>query len=243
MSERLSLIGALGALLVWTTITVGAGIVQAGGSASLDELTSRGIVWGIPVAGAFLLLAYARRRDEIGITMPIAWRPALVPSIAVALLLGLALVGGLPDATTLFLLALNTAFVGLSEELMFRGVLLGALLGRTGVRRAVILSAIAFGGVHSLNGLITGEIGSALAQSLIAIGMGCWAASLRLRTGSLLAPVVLHGLWDLALLSVIVAGASVELTLVVSVSAIGFAVGLGVWGWRTLGAHARATAD
>lgn len=236
MRDRSSLIGALVALAIWTTITVGSGIVQAEGTASLDELASGGIVWGIPLAGAFLLLGYGRRRVEIGLVAPAAVRPALVPSLAVALLLALALAGGLPEPTILALLVVNTAFVGISEELMFRGVLLGALLDRTSVRRAVALSALAFGTVHSLNGLITGEIGSALVQSLIAIGMGCWAASLRLRTGSLFVPIVLHALWDLALLSVIVAGASVEITLAVSVCAIGFAIGLGVWGWRTLGA-------
>ena len=119
-------------------------------------------------------------------------------------MVGIAFVEGLPASSTLGLLVLNTALVGLSEELAFRGILLAGLRERYGTGRAVIVGAVAFGVVHSLNGALTGDYASAAAQSVLAMGMGVWTAGLRLRTGSLAAPIVIHAVWDLALIAALV---------------------------------------
>lgn len=237
MFRRPSLVAAITLLLPWTGITIGGGLLQAGGHAGLDELVTSGVVWGIPAAAALLLLATVLRgwRHAIGLIAPTAWRPALVPILAVTLLLGLSVLSGLPAPATLLLLAVNAAFVGLSEELMFRGVLLSALLARLGVRRAALVGAIAFGAIHSANVLVTGELGPAVGQSVMAIGMGLWATAIRLRTGSLLVPIVLHGLWDLALFSVLATGEEAGFALAVSGAAVLLIPVLGVWAWRQLG--------
>ena len=158
--------------------------------------------------------------------------------IAVALLLVLAVANGLPASSVLIFLVINSLAVGVSEELAFRGVALRALRGTYPVRRAVLISAIAFGAVHSLNAIVTGDLAGAVTQSIFAIGMGMWAASIRVRTGSLSLPILLHGLWDLALFIALHGPAGSPLLLVASLSAIIFAVGLGVWGWRSVGAQA-----
>lgn len=235
-SPSLKIAVALG--VVWTTITVGGGIAQAGGTTSLDKLVSEGIVLALPAAAALLLIAtlVGGWRRAVGITAPQTLRVALLPALFVVALLGLAVASGLPETEILTRIAINTAFVGISEELMFRGVLLAPLVASFGIRRGVLFGALAFGAVHSLNALATGEIGPAVAQSALAIGMGLWAARLRLATGSLFAPIVLHGLWDLALVAVIAGGGTTTLALAASVTALVGAVVLGIVAWRGLGA-------
>ena len=226
---------ALIALIIWVGITIGGGLIQAGGPSSMDELVSAGVVWAIPLAALFLLVAYRGKWNQLGLVPPASWRAARPVVIAVALLLVLAAANGLPATSVLLFLVINSMAVGISEELAFRGVVLRALLGAYPVRRAVLISALAFGAVHSLNALMTGEVLPALMQSCIAVGMGMWAANIRIRTGSLYPSMLLHGLWDLALLVVISGVAGSPLSIVVSASAIVFAIGLGVWGWRTVG--------
>jgi len=237
MSFAPSLRNALIALVIWVGITIGGGLIQAGGPSSMDELVSAGVVWGIPAAALFLLAAYRGKWSQLGLVAPASWGAARPVIVAVALLLGLAVANGLPALNVLLFLAINSMAVGVSEELAFRGVVLRGLLGRHPVRRAVLMSAVAFGAVHSLNALMTGEIVPALMQSCIAIGMGMWAANIRIRTGSLYPPMLLHGLWDLALLIVISGVAGSPLSIVVSGLAITLAIGLGVWGWRSVGAE------
>ena len=58
MSSKPSLRNALIALVVWVVITIGGGLLQAGGPSSLDGLVSGGIVWAIPLAALFLLVTY-----------------------------------------------------------------------------------------------------------------------------------------------------------------------------------------
>jgi membrane protease YdiL (CAAX protease family) len=228
---------ALIALTIWVGITIGGGLLQAGGPSSMDELVSAGVVWGIPLAALFLLITYRGKWNQLGLVAPASWRAARPVVIAVALLLILAAANGLPTTSVLLFLVINSMAVGVSEELAFRGVVLRALLGSYPIRRAVLISALAFGAVHSLNALMTGEVVPALMQSGIAVGMGMWAASIRIRTGSLYPSILLHGLWDLALLIVISGIAGSPISAVVSVLALVFAVGLGVWGWRTVGAE------
>ncbi len=228
---------ALIALVIWVAITIGGGLIQAGGPSSMDELVSAGVVWGIPLAALFLLIAYRGKWSQLGLVAPTSWRAARPVVIAVALLLVLAIANGLPTTSVLLFLVINSMAVGVSEELAFRGVVLRALLGSYPIRRAVLISALAFGAVHSLNALMTGEVVPALMQSGIAVGMGMWAASIRIRTGSLYPSILLHGLWDLALLIMISGIAGSPISVVVSVLALVFAVGLGVWGWRTVGAE------
>lgn len=238
MSFAPSLRNALIVLVIWVGITIGGGLVQAGGTSSVDKLASEGIVWGIPVAALFLLIAYRGKWSQLGLVEPTSCRPALPAVLAVALLMALAVANGLPATSVLIFLVVNAMAVGISEELAFRGVLLRALLGTYSVRRAVLISAVSFGAVHSLNALMTGELVPALFQSCLAVGMGMWAANIRIRTGSLYLPMLLHGLWDLALLIVLNGVAGTTLSLAVSVAALIFAAGLGVWGWRSVGAQA-----
>jgi membrane protease YdiL (CAAX protease family) len=89
------------------------------------------------------------------------------------------------------------------EEVAFRGVLLAALLRLLPVRSAVTVAAVAFGIWHirptlsglAANDLVDGPVLRALAVLLACIGTaaaGVLFSWLRLRSGSLIAPMLLH---------------------------------------------------
>ncbi len=89
------------------------------------------------------------------------------------------------------------------EEVAFRGVLLAVLTRVLSVRAAVAVSAVVFGVWHvrptlsalAANGLVDGAVLTGLAVLLgcaATAAAGVVLAWLRLRTGSLLAPALLH---------------------------------------------------
>ena len=95
----------------------------------------------------------------------------------------------------------------LVEELAFRGVLLALLMRRTTVRWAVLASSALFGlwhvlpaiGIEEANPLLADWLGAGIGPVLAVVGavLGTTAAGLvfcwlRLRSASLLAPVLLH---------------------------------------------------
>lgn len=102
----------------------------------------------------------------------------------------------------------------LPEEFAFRGVLDGLLTRRFGPRRALVLSSALFGLWHVLPGLAgagaanesldrvvgSGRVGSGRVVTTLRVGGtvlvtavgGLWMGSIRQRSGSLLAPVLLH---------------------------------------------------
>jgi len=89
----------------------------------------------------------------------------------------------------------SALLVPVLEELFFRGYLEGAL-ERYGKGRAAIVSALCFAAVHM------GGKGSAPMQWLMYAAMGLLFSAVRMKTGSLLAPVLVHGCYNAALLLV-----------------------------------------
>jgi membrane protease YdiL (CAAX protease family) len=155
MNQRLAV--SLATFLGWMLITLVGEQFGAGTHQALTETVARGLGWPFVAATAFVLsvVAWQRWRD-IGLqqlptarSLLLAWLPALY----IAGGFGLAVRFGLPPATVVLWVLLNTFLVGLSEELMFRGVLLQAL------RRTVALTTAAFGAVHSLNVFIAAICG------------------------------------------------------------------------------------
>jgi membrane protease YdiL (CAAX protease family) len=86
---------------------------------------------------------------------------------------------------------------GLFEEAAFRGVLLALLDRAFGARRSVLGISVGWGGVVvtlvfvGLHGVTMGTLLGVLPAALLYL----W---LRVRTGSLIAPVVVHNLWNLS---------------------------------------------
>jgi membrane protease YdiL (CAAX protease family) len=89
-----------------------------------------------------------------------------------------------PLALACFLLT-AVVVAPLFEETLFRGVLLPGLAPRLGNRGAVLLSAALFAAAHL-----------SLAEWLPLFVLGCGLGLLRLRSGRLGPPVLMHGLWN-----------------------------------------------
>jgi membrane protease YdiL (CAAX protease family) len=99
------------------------------------------------------------------------------------------LAAGLPRLPGVFV-------AGLFEEILFRGLVLHALVRvwgttRTGMLRAAFVSAVFFGFVHLLNA-IQGDPGAIPGQIAIALVEGIWWAAIVLRWGSVWPAVLLH---------------------------------------------------
>lgn len=210
MNLRLGL--ALVAFVIWTAITVIGGNLTTGGEASLLDAVTSGLGWTWLIAAGFILAVVLwlgwrdvrldRWTDAAG------WRLVWLPMVYIAGGLVVAAFLGLPPAMVLLLVLLNTFLVGFSEEVMFRGVLLQAFRHATSIWPAVLLTSVAFGAVHSLNVFVTGDLMAALIQSAAAFLSGLVFIALRLRTGSLWPPIIVHALWDFATFTLGAAGAA-----------------------------------
>jgi membrane protease YdiL (CAAX protease family) len=121
--------------------------------------------------------------NDIGFARPLpAFRLRLLwlPMVYILLFLAAAVTVGLPPAAVIGIVFLNLCFVGLTEEQMFRGVLLQGLLARFRVWPAVLISSFLFGAVHILNVFVTGDLGSAVMQCFGAgVAVLCDPASVR----------------------------------------------------------------
>ncbi len=111
----------------------------------------------------------------------------------------------LTPANVIGTLAFQWLFVGVGEELLFRGLLLGLLarairaqirVGRFHVSAAVILSAVVFALAHGIiyqrAFMLPFGFDPSWSQVAWAFVLGIFCGSLRQRTGSLLGPIVGH---------------------------------------------------
>lgn len=206
--------GTIGrALLVfaaWIAITLAAA-PHIETDETLADLVTHGLARQIVLAAAFVLVAaWVFRWPDVGFRAPrwaslgLLWFPALY----VGLMLAVASLGTLPASPVLWMLLLNTLFVGLSEETMFRGVMLSGLRTRLGLRPAVAISTVVFGVVHVLNVFLTGDLVLAVAQSFAAMASGVLLAAIRIRTGSLWPAIGYHTVWNFATFLAFLAHAS-----------------------------------
>ncbi len=123
----------------------------------------------------------------------LAWLPALY---AVA-----TLAGGTHDRAVLSVLGIAAVAlaIGFEEELWTRGLVLESLRWK-GTTVAVVLSALWFGLLHSLN-LLSGQPATAtLAQVGFATAYGLAVGAVRVRVGTLWLPIALHALYDVGIL-------------------------------------------
>lgn len=90
----------------------------------------------------------------------------------------------------IFVMALGA---GVSEEILFRGVLQDYAAGHMPVWLAILLTNVVFGLIHARSAL----------YALIAGGIGCWLGIVYSLTDNLLAPIVAHALYDLVALEFI----------------------------------------
>jgi len=197
-NRRLALAAVV--VVIWAAITLVVPTLMLDATTSLQELVTQDLAWGVAGAAVFLVAAawLAGWRD-LGFRAPsppgwwkLLWLPALY-------LVGLAAVGLMtgklePAAVTMVLI--NTAMVGFSEELAFRGVLWGGARKALPFWAAFGLVTLAFGSVHIFNAILTGELAGAGVQALNAFLSGAAYLAIRIRTRSIIPIMVIHALWD-----------------------------------------------
>jgi membrane protease YdiL (CAAX protease family) len=190
-------------LVVWMIIVFGGEILQAG-QGSLEAMASEQIVVALIAAPLFLfgVIAYFKwNKRELGLTAAQNWHLLWLPALFVLAFLGTAIALGLPPAQMVIFTLVNSLLVGISEELMFRGIIFRGVLAQPqfNIWPAIWLTAILFGAIHALNGFMTGNFVAALAQAITATMSGLWLHAIRLRTKSLYPAMFIHGLWDFSL--------------------------------------------
>ncbi|MEL6683658.1 MAG: type II CAAX endopeptidase family protein [Pseudomonadota bacterium] len=98
------------------------------------------------------------------------------------------------------MLVLVTLCIAFGEEVVFRGVLLRGALTRLAVPVAMLLSAVAFGGLHTVNALLGQDAGDTSLQVIFALLVGFFLAPLALRIGNLWPLIIWHWLWNIAVI-------------------------------------------
>lgn len=182
-------------------IMIGAKIEIGSGTMSQAEAVSRQISISLVIGFLFLsgVVAFFGWRRETGLTpirstksLLILWLPALfiLGFFSVALLLGL------PTFQAFLFVGINTLLVGISEELAFRGILFSGARSALRPVGAIVLTSIIFGAVHVLNGITTGDWGSAAVQATAAAMSGLLFIAILIRTGSIIPAMIVHWLWD-----------------------------------------------
>ena len=126
-----------------------------------------------------------------------------VPIIVAAMALVTTDWSNLADKGSSYVLALaaTTLFVGISEETMFRGVFVVGLRRLAPSEMGVwFWSSLAFAFIHAGNLFVGGGAGVGV-QVVLAFFGGTLFYVTRRATGTLIVPILLHGLWDFSTFS------------------------------------------
>jgi membrane protease YdiL (CAAX protease family) len=189
-------------LAIWVVIVLAGELLQVRGQpTALEELARTQIIFGVVVAALFLVavITYLKWWPQVGGKGPDQvsdFRLLWLPALALLILLLIVLLIGLPPPQVLVIVVVNTLLVGISEELMFRGVLFHGASSSFSIWRTVWITAILFGLVHALNGFITGSFIAAVIQALLAGMAGVWMVALRIRLKTIIPLIIIHWLWD-----------------------------------------------
>lgn len=126
----------------------------------------------------------------------LAW---MAPSFAVLAALAVALfaTGTASLSGPALVIIVTMILVGFSEELMFRGIALKGALSALSTTRAILLSAVLFAALHSVNVLALMPAEDMVMQLGLTFIFGLSMACFALRVNSLLPLILFHALWDM----------------------------------------------
>ena len=205
------LILAIISVAIWAVITLGVPNLLLDSQTSLQDLITKDLAWGVALAALFLVVVVwlAGWRD-MGLRAPSPpgwWKLLWLPAFYLAGLGTLGLLTGKLEPLAVAMVLINTAMVGFSEELAFRGVLWGAARKALPFWTGFLLVSLVFGSVHVFNALLTGELAAAGVQALNAFMSGAAYLAIRIRTRSIIPIMVIHAIWDFV---VILAGSGAD---------------------------------
>jgi membrane protease YdiL (CAAX protease family) len=199
-TDRSRLAIALQIFVVWALITVFGSGLYAGFGMMLWATPLQGINPAFAMAIIFLagMVFYNRWRD-IGFARPTDLGILWLPFVYIGFLSVVMFSSGLPSPQIILLVFYNTLLVGISEELMFRGIRFQAMRGRFAIWPSIWLTTALFGSVHVMNAFLTGHLLIAIAQTVTAFFNGILFLAIRQRTGSLYPAMAFHALWNLCI--------------------------------------------
>jgi membrane protease YdiL (CAAX protease family) len=209
--RKLSVWGYVAVVVIYLAIIQGLGLVLTSGmdteyaSAASAEALWRGITVPVAVSLVFTVVVVSALRwwrPALRDDHPVrSWTIAIVVLMAVGIVLGTNYAGLAERGIGLtLLLLLSTLMVGFTEELMFRGV--GITVFRANgfsEGKVALWTCVIFGLAHATNLFAEGM--TAFVQVLVTAMAGYFFYLIRRRTGGLLVPALVHGLWDFALIS------------------------------------------
>ncbi len=100
----------------------------------------------------------------------------------------------------------TTLLVGVSEELIFRGIVLPSFLEKRIVLIAVLISATAFSSLHAVNILGGLTFSDMLTQLCMTFFAGLFYALMALKIKNIIPLMILHWFWDMILIGTAVTG-------------------------------------
>jgi membrane protease YdiL (CAAX protease family) len=209
---RNKLVVALTVFVIWILITLfGPGLQIGSQNITLNDLVSHAIALWLAGACVFLLVVVGVlgwwRQVGLRAPAPRSWRLTWLPFVFILIFLATAALIGFPAPKVVMIVLINTLLVGISEELMTRGVLFVGVLSRFGIWSTIVIVSVLFGAMHLGNGFITGDLEAAAVQALAAAMSGLLFIALRMRTNSLVPGIVVHWLWDFSAFMITSAGA------------------------------------
>lgn len=125
---------------------------------------------------------------------------ALIPVVVILIGFAIAASSGVLDRGLLLTSLVGTALVGIGEEIAYRGIGLNALASRMSVPWAVAASSVLFGLLHATNVLVQ-PVGTTAIQIVMTTCIGLFLGWTYVLTGgNLVLVMVIHWLWDFALI-------------------------------------------
>lgn len=201
--KKISILAAILVFVVWFFFTFLLKYVLGTheNDVELSELVTGKLNYGIFLAAITMLLFsfLHKSQNRVGLTGSGTYfhKIMIFPVLLIILSLFASFsAGALSDFNIIKWVLINTLFVGISEELMFRGILMSSFTAKWGYWPAVIWVTALFGLVHVLNGFTTGDFGMAAVQALLAASSGLLFLAIRVKTLSIIPAILIHWFWD-----------------------------------------------
>ncbi len=105
------------------------------------------------------------------------------------------------DVSLIILIFATTILVGISEELIYRGIVLQAFLENNPKHKAILISSLFFSSLHSVNILSGVTASGMLIQLLLTFLVGITLACIAVELKNLLPLIIYHALWDFLLIA------------------------------------------
>lgn len=152
---------------------------------------------------ALMTIGYIWRQQSILLKHPPkqAYIYGVLPILPIALIACITIFTTWQWQLVFFIPIIDAILIGISEEGLFRGILLGELLKRLSPIQAILCSACMFAAFHLLNVMGGLSINEVFSQLLSTFFIGLFLGAVYVYTRNIYLPIVFHLLWDYVFLA------------------------------------------